>query len=125
MKLGIPIGFLLAAAAPSAHAAMACRTPTVMTARIEGVVREAAGGDTICVQTSPDHTRLARIRLLDVDAPRLRGPGGEGAKWALRRAARGRTVVCRMQSPGAGVCAVDGRDIGGLLSPGVRSRPAR
>ena len=106
---------LLATAASPARAALVCRAQPLSSAEIKGVVREAAGGDTVCVQTSPDHTRLARIRLLDVEAPRLRSPGGEGAKWAIRRVARGRAVVCRMQSAGAGVCTIDGRPIGSLL----------
>ncbi len=77
-------------------------------------MREAAQGDTVCIQTGPDPSRLVRLRLSDVVAPRLRGPGGEGAKWALRRAARGRRVVCAA-SGGAGVCRIDGVSVAALL----------
>ena len=114
MKAAMVAGLLLVAT--GVQAAPVCLAPAVAGARIKGIVREAAGGDTVCVQTSVDHTRLTRIRLLDVNAPRLRGPGGEGAKWALRRVARGRAVECRMRDAGAGVCAIGGRDIGSLLS---------
>jgi endonuclease YncB( thermonuclease family) len=108
------LGLAMLAAAVAGAAAASCR-PALSMAPVQGVVREAAGGDTVCVQTSPDHRRLTRIRLLDVEAPPLRGPGGEGAKWALRRVARGKAVACRMRAWGAGVCAIDGQPIGALL----------
>jgi endonuclease YncB( thermonuclease family) len=106
---------LLVCAVLPAAAAASCTAPAAGVGRIEGVVREAAGGDTLCIQTGADHRHLTRLRLLDVQAPRLRGPGGEGAKWKLRRAVRGRHVVCTTTGGGVGVCRIDRVRIGDLL----------
>jgi hypothetical protein len=112
----LPAAALLLAAASAAAAS--CGPPAVGGLRIQGVVREAASGAVLCVQTRPDSVDLTRVRLSDVVAPRLQGPGGEGAKWALRRLARGRRVDCRMdgRGSGAGVCTIDGAPIGALLA---------
>jgi hypothetical protein len=110
---GVMVLSLAAGAAGAAGAS--CTPPARGVGRIEGVVREAAGGDTLCIQTGADHLRLTRLRLLDVAAPRLTGPGGEGAKWDLRRLARGRHVVCTTTGGGVGICRIDRVRIGDLL----------
>jgi nitroreductase len=120
---GAALGLLGLAAAGSAIAA--CAPPARPAAHIIGIVREAASGSVLCVQTGRDPARLTRVRLADVSAPRLTGPGGEGAKWALRRLARNRTVDCRMEAndKGVGVCAIDGAPIGeGLKRQALRQK---
>jgi hypothetical protein len=107
------LGLAASLLAGAAHAG--CAPPGPAARRIAGVVREAAGGGAICVQTGPDPLRLVRVRLSDVSAP-LTSPGGEGAKWALRRLARGRQVVCAMDRPDSGRCTLGGQPIGALLA---------
>jgi hypothetical protein len=120
MSLGKPalIAGVLVGAALAGPALADCRPPAQPVARVQGVVREAAGGAALCIQTGPDHQHLTRVRLSDVAAPALTAPGGEGAKWALRRLARGRRVDCRMDvgTADAGVCAIDGERVGVLLA---------
>jgi endonuclease YncB( thermonuclease family) len=89
-------------------------SPAGAIARLEGVVRDIASGDTIWLQTQPGGP-LTRVRLADVAAPDLRGPGGEGAKQRLRRVARGRRVVCLVQMPGqplTALCQLGGEPLG-------------
>jgi endonuclease YncB( thermonuclease family) len=120
VRIGVFGVALLGAAWAAGAASAACTAPASGVTRIQGVVREAVAGDTVCIQTRADHGRLIRLRLLDVAAPPLRGPGGEGAKWALRRVARGRPVVCVVMGAGVGVCRIYGVAIGERLEAKAR-----
>jgi hypothetical protein len=120
MKVAVRLGFagaVLGVALGAAEAASAaCRPPARHVSRVVGVARTALDGATLCIQTGADPVHLTRLRLLDVKAPRLGGPGGEGAKWALRRVARGRAVSCTTTGGGIGVCRIDRVRIGDLLA---------
>jgi endonuclease YncB( thermonuclease family) len=103
----------LVCAAGAAHAD--CAPPMPGTGRVEGVVRAAEDGSTVCIQTGGDALHLIRLRLIDIAAPALTRPGGEGAKWALRRAARGRSVVCQVVQDGVGLCRAGSVSVGELV----------
>jgi endonuclease YncB( thermonuclease family) len=110
------LGLALLAGSAAPVAALAdCAPPMPGAGRVEGVVRGAEDGATICIQTGADALHLIRLRLIDVAAPPLTSPGGEGAKWALRRAARGRTVVCQVLQDGVGLCRAGAVTVGELV----------
>ncbi len=108
----------LLATATVEPAAASCLARNEASGQITGVVRAAQDGSVLCIQTGADHDRLTRVRLADVSAPPLTAPGGEGAKWALRRIARGRAVVCVMvgMQAGVGVCRIAGESIAARLA---------
>ena len=108
----------LLAVAMAGRAAASCLAAPEAGGRITGIVRAAPNGSVVCVQTGASHDRLTRVRLADAPAPALAATGGEGAKWTLRRVARGRAVTCAMdrRQAGVGVCRIGGQSIAARLA---------
>jgi endonuclease YncB( thermonuclease family) len=82
-------------------------------------------GDSLCVAVGPSPADWVEVRVSDFYAPELNAPGGQDAKAALERIAKGRRVECRSirQSFDRVVaqCSVGGSSIGDLMrSAGVR-----
>ncbi len=90
-----------------------------------GQVSYVGDGDSLCVALGPSPTDWVEVRIADFYAPELHEPGGQEAKAALERIAKGRRVECRAvrQSYDRVVapCALQGRSLGDLMrSAGVR-----
>ncbi len=99
--------------APSIAAAARCSAVLPHNGQsFSGPVRKVIDGGSLCLGDGPKAKRWIAVRLADLDAPALRGPGGEGAKWALRRAAGGKAAVCTAEHVQGrqvlAVCTVDG-----------------
>lgn len=128
--------YLAAALSLCAGAAMAdpCtavpdRGPTPASLRpgavFSGPVAYVVDGDGLCVATGPSPSAWVEVRLADFYAPELSEPGGEAAKAALARVAKGRRVECeargRTYDRIAAVCTLQGVGLGDLLRrAGVR-----
>jgi micrococcal nuclease len=90
-----------------------------------GPVSYVGDGDSLCVAVGPSPAEWVEVRISDFYAPELNAPGGQEAKAALERIAKGRRVKCRAirQSYDRVVarCALQGRSLGDLMrSAGVR-----
>lgn len=90
-----------------------------------GPVTYVGDGDSLCVAVRPSQAEWVEVRVSDFYAPELNAPGGQEAKAALERIAKGREVDCRSirQSFDRVVarCALQGRSLGDLMrSVGVR-----
>ena len=100
--------------------AIACAGPLPHAGQtFSGVVRLVADGDRFCVSDQVDARTWILVRLSDFRAAPLTGPGGEAAKWALRRAARGKHVDCLAHHIAGNhvvaQCRIDGVSVGDLL----------
>jgi micrococcal nuclease len=90
-----------------------------------GPVSYVGDGDSLCVAVGPSPAEWVEVRVSDFYAPELNAPGGQEAKAALERIAKGRRVECRAvrQSYDRVVarCVLTGRSLGDLMrSAGVR-----
>jgi micrococcal nuclease len=90
-----------------------------------GPVTYVGDGDSLCVAVGPSPSDWVEVRVSDFYAPELNAPGGQEAKAALERIAKGRRVECRAirQSYDRVVarCALQGGSLGDLMrSAGVR-----
>ena len=105
--------------APSIAAAARCAATLPHNGQsFSGPVRKVIDGASLCLGDGPKAKRWIAVRLADLDAPDLRGPGGEGAKWALRRAAGGKQATCTAEHVQGrqvlAVCTVDGTSLADL-----------
>lgn len=96
--------------------------------RFAGPVVYVGDGDGLCVAAQPgrerDPSTWVEVRVADFYAPELHEPGGEAAKAALTRIARGKWAVCvadhRSYDRIVAACRISGRDVGELMrSAGV------
>ena len=106
-------------AAPTIAAASHCAADLPHNGQsFSGPVRKVIDGMSLCLGDGPKAKRWIAVRLADLDAPGLRGPGGEGAKWALRRAAGGKQIVCTAEHVEGrqvlATCTVDGVSLADL-----------
>lgn len=120
----IRLSIITAALALLAGPALAdpCEAPLPKRGEVfSGRVAYVGDGDILCV-SSP--AGLIEIRIADFYAPELHGPGGEQAKRALTRIAKGRNIICvagrRSYDRVVASCTLNGRDLGSLMrSAGV------
>jgi micrococcal nuclease len=89
-----------------------------------GPVTYVGDGDSLCVAVGPSPADWVEVRIADFYAPELHEPGGQEAKAALERIAKGREVECRAirQSYDRVVarCALQGASLGdGMRAAGV------
>lgn len=90
-----------------------------------GPVVYVGDGDSLCVALGPEPQHWAEVRLADFYAPELAQPGGQEAKAALARIAKGRRVECLAQHRShdrvVAKCKLQGRGLGALMrAAGVR-----
>lgn len=90
-----------------------------------GPVVYVGDGDSLCVALGPEPQQWAEVRLADFYAPELAHPGGQEAKVALARIAKGRSVKCLAQHRShdrvVAKCNLQGRELGALMrAAGVR-----
>jgi endonuclease YncB( thermonuclease family) len=98
---------------------------------VSGQVRYVGDGDSLCIGNSANPRTWIEIRIADFYAPELREPGGEAAKRALTKIAKGSQVVCRVEAGRNGrtssydrliaVCRMNGRSLGqSMRDAGIR-----
>lgn len=90
-----------------------------------GVVRYVGDGDSMCVGPTSNPSTWVEVRLADFYAPELHEPGGEAAKTALARLAKGKRATCeagrRSYDRIVARCEIGGRDVGDMMrAAGVR-----
>jgi micrococcal nuclease len=90
-----------------------------------GPVTYVGDGDSLCVAVGASPADWVEVRVSDFYAPELNAPGGQEAKAALERIAKGQRVECGAlrQSYDRVVarCTITGRSLGDLMrSAGVR-----
>ena len=129
LVLSLAAASLAALAAPHQAWAIACAGPLPHAGQsFSGMVRIVADGDRFCVGDQVDARTWILVRLSDFRAAPLTGPGGEGAKWALRRAARGRRVDCVAHHIAGNhvvaQCSIGGVSVGDLLRDPAGNRHA-
>jgi micrococcal nuclease len=81
-----------------------------------GPVTYVGDGDSLCVAVGPSQADWVEVRVSDFYAPELHEPGGQEAKAALERIARGREVECvarhRSYDRVVAVCTLQGSSLG-------------
>lgn len=88
-------------------------------ATFSGKVRYVGDGDSICVGLDADPRTWVEVRVADFYAPELHSPGGQEAKRAMDRIAKGRNAVCeagkRSYDRVVARCTINGRSVGDLM----------
>jgi micrococcal nuclease len=88
-------------------------------ATFSGPVVYIGDGDSLCVAVGSSPTDWIEVRVSDFYAPELHEPGGQEAKAALERIAKGRQVKCVAQHRSydriVARCAMQGRSLGDLI----------
>jgi len=88
-------------------------------ATFSGPVVYVGDGDSLCVGVGPSRDQWVEVRLADFYAPELHDTGGEAAKAALTRIARGRRAVCTADRQSydrmVAACTINGRSIGRMM----------
>lgn len=84
-------------------------------ARFAGRVVHVIDGDGLCVATGPGRRNWVEVRVAGFYAPELNAPGGQQAKAALQRIAKGRQVSCvagkRSYDRVVARCGFNGREL--------------
>jgi micrococcal nuclease len=90
-----------------------------------GPVAYVGDGDSLCVAVGPSPADWVEVRVSDFYAPELHEPGGQDAKAALERIAKGRRIECVAQHRSydrvVASCSIQGVSLANWMrSAGVR-----